>query len=228
MCVLCVCLCALIGGQSEGWGATCTLLESAHTHINACRGFTLGKQTKTRVKAWSAASLAPRQCVFSPQHKLKRQLLPKPILKCYKSRGSFISHTSALFAIWCHVSAHTNCLCVCFFFNSVLFKSHLCQSATQTKITLTRLFCVSPAGVMMPHASNSCFLLRACTCVWACVSLSVCARGDIEQTVAFGWMCKWWLISIKLRKAAVTTFIASLCIHFTLTDFRSHPNINKH
>lgn len=115
VCVLCVCLCALIGGQSEGWGATCTLLESAHTHINACRGFTLGKQTKTRVKAWSAASLAPRQCVFSPQHKLKRQLLPKPILKCYKSRGSFISHTSALFAIWCHVSAHTNCLCVFFF-----------------------------------------------------------------------------------------------------------------
>lgn len=132
------------------------------------------------------------------------------------------THTSALFTIWCYICEHTTRLGFIggVFFCFALFKSHLCMSVTQTEITFARRFCVSPAGVIMPHASNSSLILRACVCVWE--------RGDIEQTVAFGWMCKWCLISIEFRKAAVTTFIASLCIHFTLTDFRSHPNINKH
>lgn len=58
-----------------------------------------------------------------------------------------------------------------------------------------------------------------CGCVRVCARM----RGDIEQTLASGWMCKRRLISIKLRKPAAATFIASLCIHFTATDFGSQP-----
>ncbi len=81
-----------------------------------------------------------------------------------------------------------------------------------------------------------CYVCYACVCVCACLCVRACVRvrvlgeagGDIEQTVAVGWMYKWWLISIKLRKPAVSTFIASLSIHFTPTDASSQPNINKH